>query len=394
MRSILVQVNPKQVKFDELPIDPSNAAEIQRQAVAWGGIHTPIEIWIPDPDLRQACFDDPSLLPEVGTVLVMDGFHRTNIAIALGYQTISALLYDCAEDEFWDKRISQARKHHVVENDRLHRWMLSSWRQTEFPHDAGQNFDETIKRIFDTLSGVKHAHAPKSGKAIVDWFNRKAELWGRPAIEICKVILEKERVIDPRKPEVVIIAGEIGLNASQTRQLTEVAVKSGSRRFGSGVPKQQLKRYAQEVITQNLDTPFDDWRERERQREEANRQREKQFAETEAGIVAKKRRRLDNATEAVNALGMVEHRIGEILQYDLAELMVDRPYITTRLQRFLDKANQLAAKANLAAVANIQGADTLALHQRVVELEKQLQQQARPIIVPESVMAHSSAMYN
>jgi hypothetical protein len=53
MRSILIDVNPRQVMVD-LPLDDNNTKEIERQAVAWRGIHTPIEVWIKDAKKRAA----------------------------------------------------------------------------------------------------------------------------------------------------------------------------------------------------------------------------------------------------------------------------------------------------------------------------------------------------
>lgn len=383
MHSILVQVNPKSVKHDDLPIDPTNAAEIKKQAVAWGGIHTPIEIWIPDPDQRIAIMECPELLSSAHTILVMDGFHRTSVAEALGYDSIPALLYDCTEDEFWDKRISQARKHHSVEDDRLHAWIVASWRQTQFPHETGQSFVNTIKSIENYLAGTKHAHPPKGGKALLEWFRRKAELWGREASEICKVILEKEHIYDPRLPVVRSISLEQGLTADQTKRLTDAGQKKS--RLTRKIPKENLREYAVEVVLPGKDIPYREWR-------DSIQKPYQPPVETEE---MRRKKRIADGVEKIRALATIEHRIDELATIDFFEVLNEFPHLAEKLNRFLGKVKTVSEKANIDLAVGIEESELIALRQRVVSLERQLKERpVTPVIVPESVIAQSSVMYS
>lgn len=382
MRSILTQVNPAKVQRTDLPIDQTNAAEIEKQAVAWNGIHTPIEIWIPDAEQREAAMECPELLNDADTILIMDGFHRTNVAVNLGYQSIQALLYDCTEDEFWDKRISQAKKHHAVEDARLHAWIVSSWRQTEFSHETGQSFANTIKAIENFLAGGKNAHPPKGVKELLAWFNHKAELWGRDAIDICKVILNKEGIYDQRDPIVRTVSIEQDLDADQTKKLTDSIRAKKPNRMGSGASRKDLSRYASEVVLQGKETPFNEWIE--------NRPTvSKPPVETEA---IRKRNRVADGAEKIRSLSSLDQRLDELSLVDFAEVLFEYPHLTEKLDRFFARVKKVSDKANMDLSIGLDDSELVALRSRILSLERQLREKTTPpVIVPESVLATSSS---
>lgn len=385
MRSILVQVNPARIKRDDLPIDSTNAAEIKQQAIAWNGIHTPIEIWIPDAAQRAAAMECQELLDAADSILIMDGFHRTNVAVSLNYSSIQALLYDCTEDEFWDKRISQAKKHHSVEDDRLHAWIVSSWRQTEFPHETGQSFADTIKAIENFLAGSKNAHAPKGGKALLAWFNHKAELWGRPAVDICRVILNKEGIYDQRDPIVRTVSIEQDLTADQTKSLTKAMQAKKPNRLGSGASRKDLSQYASEVVLQGKETPFSDWI-------ESRPTASKPPVETEA---SRKRKRIAEGAEKIRALSSLEQRFDELALVDFAEVLSEFPHLSKKLDSFFAKVRTISDKANVDLAIGLEESELVALRTRILSLERQLKEKVTPpVIVPESVMAISSSQFS
>jgi len=230
MKSRLETINPKDIYLD-MTTDPKNVEEIKRQIVAWKGIHTPIEIWW---DMRTE------------RLMIADGFHRTKAALELGLENIEALVLDCTEEEFWDKRISQAKKHTSIADDRLYEWIISSWKLSSFYKSEGiKDFIEEIYNVHHGLSGSV-AHSSKAEyQMILQWLIEKANLWGHPVQKVAEKILRHEKIYDPRKPQVKEVAKELNLTAGEAAKLTEVLPES---KFGKGLSKQETKNYAREEI--------------------------------------------------------------------------------------------------------------------------------------------------
>lgn len=393
MRSILIQIDPKQTRRDELPIDPANAKEIERQAKAWGGIHTPIEVWIADREKLELVFSDPQRYANDPSLefLIMDGFHRTNVAVDMGMQLIGALLYDCTESEFWDKRIAQAKKHHVVEDDRLHIWMQQSW-EREFAQARTDDFSEAVFAIHQALAGSKKIRSPEGQvKRIQSWFQTKANMWGRKPLDVARVVLEKERIISPKFPEAAAIAEDAGLTAEQTAKLTE-QFPQGSKPFGRGLNQAEMKQYAADVVAKNENLSPDEWRERRRQDAELSRQRQAAFYETPAGVEEKRKRRIENGVEAVNGLRIVEHRIHDLVSTDIDELLLARPDVLGKIKGFLSKVNELTEKLKLGEVFKLPDSEVIELRAKVARLENELSATRRkaPVAVNPEMLAYSS----
>lgn len=391
MRSVLLQIDPKLIKRDDLPIDPANAKEIERQAKAWGGIHTPIEVWIRDQETRHLIFETQAVNNLTVEFLIMDGFHRTNVAVALGMPLIPALLYDCTETEFWDKRIAQAKKHHVVEDARLHAWMVESW-QREFAEKQTEQFAAAMYTVYQALSGAKKIKSPVGDvKAINSWVQRKSSMWGRKPSDVARVVLEKERVVSARFPEALSIAGDVGLTVEQTSKLTE-RFPRGSQAFGRGLSQAEMGQYAKEVIANNDNISPEDWKERKRQQEALAKQRQAAYYETPAGIEEKRRRRIENGVETINGLRVVEHRISDLLAIDLDELLLARPDVLEKLKRFFGKVNELSEKLQLGQAFHLPNTEAVEMRLTIQRLESELRaaKSATSIMVPSDVMAISS----
>jgi hypothetical protein len=394
MRSILIDVNPRQVTVD-LPLDDNNTKEIERQAVAWRGIHTPIEVWIKDAKKRAAFFEvgaNPNdLLADGVTLQIMDGLHRTTVAVHLGMPTIPALLYDCTEEEFWDKRISQAKKHHVVKEDRLHKWMIYAWENSEFADQKrDQRFVDTIYLIHQSLIGTAKTKLDREGKKLLEWFGLKAEMWGRRQVEVAKIVLEKEKVLSPKFPEAAIIAEEAGLTVDQTAKLTKAFPRGNQPSFGHGLTKPEMKRYAQEVIAKNEEVTPSEWKKQQEAKRHRDHLRNKAFIETPAGIEAKRKRRIENGIETINGLRSLEHKLNDLLLVDLNELLLARPDLLSRINAFLDKARQLSEKARSGIAVAMPTSEVPKLKERILDLEAQLKARSAPVVVgQESMVIHS-----
>jgi hypothetical protein len=380
MRSVLIQIDPKLIKRDDLPVDPANIKEIERQAKAWGGIHTPIEVWINDEDTRRLVFDMQAADLSV-EFLIMDGFHRTNVAVAMGMPSVSALLYDCTEIEFWDKRIAQAKKHHVVEDDRLHAWMVESWKR-EFGNQKSEGFTEAIYTVYQAMTGAKKVKAPTDDvKTIQSWIEYKATMWGRKTSDVARVVLEKEKVVSPRFPEALSIAGDVGLDVKQTARLTK-AFPKGAQAFGRGLNQTEMKQYTSDVVAKGEDTPPAVWKEQKRQQAETAKQRQSAYYETPAGVEEKRRRRIENGVAAINGLRVVEHRIADLLAVDLDELLLARPDVLEKIKRFFGKVDELSEKLRFGQSFQLPPADAIEMRAAIQRLQGESRMNQRDSFAP------------
>jgi hypothetical protein len=380
MKSVQTKIDPAQLDADELPVDAKNIIEIERQIIAWGGIHTPVEVW------------------RVG-MRIMDGFHRTKSALKLGMPQIPILLFDCTEEEFWDKRISQAKKHVAVADDRLYVWILSAWQVSQFAKaERNQGFVDAIYTIHQSLTGAKNIKVSPEWQAMMEWFKKKASMWGRPPVEVAGVILEHEKVFAANFPEAKAIAREQDLNAEQAKKLTKSFPAGNKVQFGKGLSRAKMRQYAAEVIKSGSDISLDEWQAEQKQKVEQSQQRRAVLEETPAGLEEKRRRRIENGVTAIQALRMIEHRVTDLLNLDLAEILLARPDLSDSVKKFFAKVSELGAKFDQSGVyAVLMDTERVNLLGKIAELERELMiahRQNNPTVVDPSVLALSESQIN
>jgi len=347
MKSRLEPINPKDIYMD-MTTDPKNVEEIKRQIVAWKGIHTPIEIWW---DMRTE------------RLMIADGFHRTKAALELGLENIEALVLDCTEEEFWDKRISQAKKHTAIADDRLFDWIGSSWKLSPFYKSEGvQNFIEEIYNLHLGLSGsVNHSQKPEY-QMILQWLVDKANLWGQPVLKVAEKILRHEKVYDPRKPEVKEVAKKLDLTVKEAEILTKALPEN---KFGKGLSKQDTELYAKEEIkgkitvyspeyVDQLDqkgfplasestvhpVPVGVWKQKKALEEGAQRLTKPLSTEED-----KLKKRVELARTLVEGLRLrSSSSIRELMRMDLKEIVKTSPEIGEKLTAFINDVADLSEK--------------------------------------------------
>lgn len=312
-------VNPATLDLEDQPLDKENVKLIKGQIMAWGCITNPVEVWI-------------------NGNRIIDGLHRTKAALELGLPTIPIALYDCTEEQFWDKRIAQAKKHHVVEDDRLKVWMLESWRTSEFAsNERNQEFIDTILLVHRSLTGGKQKADPK----LTDWFKEKSLKWGKRPLDVVTMILEKEQIALPGAPELMKIGEELDLSVKQQKSLNAQVKGKINKPFGQGMSKKESRQFASDVIKNNLDTPVDVWRKQQKEKEERERQRQKARSETPSGLEDARRRRIENGVAAVDALRSLHYRLGDLLRIDVSELLLERPDLLKPIMEFLKRSEEL-----------------------------------------------------
>lgn len=109
MNAETMTINPNELVID-LPVDDAHVRELMESLLKNGRMVEPVTVWLQD-------------------MRIVNGFHRTEAAKRLGWQSMPALIQDLTEDEFWDARIIAAKPHKAVEPTRMAAWMLESWRQ-------------------------------------------------------------------------------------------------------------------------------------------------------------------------------------------------------------------------------------------------------------------------
>ena len=63
---------------------------------------------------------------------IIDGFHRVAALKRLSYGTALAVVHECDEADFWNRRIAEALRHGEIRRERVITWMESLYRESEF----------------------------------------------------------------------------------------------------------------------------------------------------------------------------------------------------------------------------------------------------------------------
>ena len=207
MNAEIMTINPNELVID-LPVDDAHVQELMESLQKNGRMFEPVTVWLQG-------------------MRIVNGFHRTEAAKRLGWESMPCLVQDSTEDEFWDARIIAAKPHKEVEPKRLAAWMLESWRQEfgdkaisvedvkeayrkfgiEFEQESISNETLQVLTIIDTFrmeynslprevkvgTETVELYRTKKGKvtygerpiwhkrdstAIESWFETKAAKWG------------------------------------------------------------------------------------------------------------------------------------------------------------------------------------------------------------------------
>ncbi len=110
MNAETMTINPNELVID-LPVDDAHVQELMNSLQKNRRMVEPVTVWLQG-------------------MRIINGFHRTEAAKRLGWESMPCLIQDLTEDEFWDARIIAAKPHKEVESARLAAWMLESWRNT------------------------------------------------------------------------------------------------------------------------------------------------------------------------------------------------------------------------------------------------------------------------
>lgn len=375
MKSSQIMVDPKILSMD-MPVDEKNVKDIERQIKAWGGIHTRVEVWM-NPDTEE--------------VMISDGFHRTQAAVNLGMKEIPALLLDCTVEEFWDKRISQAKKHAAVSDDRLHQWILSAWNNGEFAGSVrDDSFASAIYTIHQGLRGSKKFSVVPEFNPLLDWFQKKAALWGMEAVKVASIILEKEKVFRPDFSIAKAVAVEEDLTVKQAKKLTEAFPKAKS--FTGTASQKNTREYAKQVIAKGLDLTPEQFLKSKSEEEERKRKSRAAFEATPAGMEDKRKRRVENAITSINALRTLEHHIESLLTVDFNEVFLSAPEKHAKLKSFIGKVARLSTMiSEVQAVSPLSDSERLSLNSKIARLDHELYITKNQPIVSPSHMALSSS---
>lgn len=115
MNAETMTINPNELVID-LPVDDAHVQELMNSLQKNGRMVEPVTVWLQG-------------------MRIINGFHRTEAAKRLGWESMPCLIQDLTEDEFWDARIIAAKPHKAVEPARMAAWMLESWRNS-FPDNV------------------------------------------------------------------------------------------------------------------------------------------------------------------------------------------------------------------------------------------------------------------
>ena len=110
MNAETMTINPNELVID-LPVDDAHVQELMTSLQKNGRMVEPVTVWLQG-------------------MRIINGFHRTEAAKRLGWESMPCLIQDLTEDEFWDARIIAAKPHKEVEPERMAAWMLESWRNS------------------------------------------------------------------------------------------------------------------------------------------------------------------------------------------------------------------------------------------------------------------------
>lgn len=214
-----MMVNPSEIVID-LPVDEQNVSE-KMASMKERGVIQPVTIWLTG-------------------MRIIDGFHRTQAAINLGWDKIPCHVVDCDEDSFWDARIQSAKQHHKIEGKRLSAWLFEAWSKSTVALTFSPSVE--LARLYpqvearylalfeavwdlrnDTLGrwrfGInKDRESPSPvAEAILAWLDEKSSKWGIARFELGKrILLHTGLDVDiVYNSELVRVAAEMNLTLGQ-----------------------------------------------------------------------------------------------------------------------------------------------------------------------------------
>jgi len=263
MNAETMTINPNELVID-MPVDDDHVKELMTSLQKNGRMVEPVSVWLQG-------------------MRIINGFHRTEAAKRLGWDSMPCLIQDLTEDAFWDARIIAAKPHQRIESDRLTIWMAESWKLTKWC--KGNEYESLLAQAWELIKKGRLGYVAtkqecsEDEREIVDWFKDKAARWGIPAYEIAdKLKGIPSRLMDNRR-----IAEMYDLSLEKAK----IALTAPDRRYQDEV-HEWVKT---EVAAKDNPTPFYEWfddaeeqkRKRNQEQQQKEYERQQAYLATEAG---------------------------------------------------------------------------------------------------------------
>lgn len=158
---------------------------------------------------------------------IIDGFHRRDGARRQNQPTIKAtVLYDCSDDEMYNRRILAASSVQSVQFPRIAEWMRRSFETTEWSKKGltvAQVFGLAISDRKTTYSGL----SPEELQRLKEWARGKCKDWDRGIATIYQIL----RVVEDANPELVKRVRNAGGGRDSARIVTPARIKAVVQAF-------------------------------------------------------------------------------------------------------------------------------------------------------------------